>query len=132
MFKILIFFQIFAYSSNLELLVGFTGSYAGAGIQYITPAFLVICSRRHIMDNFGLNWQMRNQYRSPFHKPIYIWLTLFWCLVCIIFVTIDKSNIDLLTNKLYESYTMRSDVTIEENVQIINPQVVVSEFSDNV
>lgn len=124
--------MIASYSSNLELLVGFTGSYAGAGIQYITPAFLVICSRRHIMDNFGLNWQMRNQYRSPFHKPVYIWLTLCWCVICIVFVTLDKTKLgESLTNG-YESYTTKSGLTAIDNLQINNPQqVVVSEFSDN-
>ncbi|RVE69960.1 hypothetical protein OJAV_G00083470 [Oryzias javanicus] len=32
---------------NLESLVGITGSYAGTGIQYVVPAFLVLHARRH-------------------------------------------------------------------------------------
>ena len=36
-----------AFATNsLELLVGITGSYAGAGIQYIVPAFLVFFARK--------------------------------------------------------------------------------------
>jgi len=77
------------FVSDLEFLVGITGSYAGAGIQYITPCMLVICARRHLRDTLGVNYPARNKHRSPFHKKIYIWLTLIWCFVCMIFVTVN-------------------------------------------
>jgi len=79
-------------SSNLEKLVALTGSYAGAGIQYLIPAFLVIASRRYVADKFGVNWSLRNRHKSPFYRFSYICLTLVWCLICIVFVTLDQKD----------------------------------------
>jgi hypothetical protein len=41
-------------TNSLEFLVGITGSYAGAGIQYIVPAFLVHLSRRTTRPAVGV------------------------------------------------------------------------------
>ena len=35
---------------SLELLVGITGSYAGAGIQYVVPAALVFQARKQVIS----------------------------------------------------------------------------------
>merc|ERR1712235_142412 len=42
-----------AFTDDLETLVGITGSYAGAFIQYVIPVALVYCSRRVIKTVFG-------------------------------------------------------------------------------
>jgi len=82
---------IVAFSfTDLEKLVAITGSYAGAGIQYVTPACLVIASRKFVADKYGVNWSMRNHHKSPFYKMAWICFALLWCLLCIVFVTIDK------------------------------------------
>jgi len=107
------------FSSNLEKLVGFTGSYAGAGIQYIIPAFLALSSRRVITDQFGVNWPMRNPHRSPFYKNIYIWLTLAWTVLCISFVTVDKAGINNLINRPETVVT-----------QVVEAQIISAQFSD--
>ena len=82
---------IVAFSfTDLEKLVAITGSYAGAGIQYVTPACLVVASRKYVADKYGVNWSMRNHHKSPFYKMAWICFALLWCLMCIVFVTIDK------------------------------------------
>ncbi|XP_059413513.1 transmembrane protein 104-like [Carassius carassius] len=70
---------------DLESLVGITGAYAGTGIQYIIPAFLVYFSRRHLEPVLGRD--AVNKHRSPFHHQFWIWFVILWATFCLMFVT---------------------------------------------
>uniref|UniRef100_A0AAY4AS39 Amino acid transporter transmembrane domain-containing protein n=1 Tax=Denticeps clupeoides TaxID=299321 RepID=A0AAY4AS39_9TELE len=70
---------------NLEALVGITGAYAGTGIQYIIPAFLVFLSRRHLEPVFGRD--VVNKHKSPFHHTGWVVFVVLWAAFCLMFVT---------------------------------------------
>ncbi|GLD48880.1 transmembrane protein 104 [Lates japonicus] len=70
---------------NLESLVGITGSYAGTGIQYIIPAFLVYYARRHLEPVMGRD--AINKHQSPFRHAFWVWFVLLWAAFCLMFVT---------------------------------------------
>lgn len=70
---------------DLESLVGITGAYAGTGIQYIIPAFLVYLSRRHLEPVFGRD--VINKHRSPFRHSFWVWFVVVWATFCLMFVT---------------------------------------------
>lgn len=73
-------------TSSLGYLVGITGSYAGAGIQYVIPAFLVYCSRRSTRDMLD---GVKNTHISPFRHTVWVWICLIWASACIILVTVN-------------------------------------------
>lgn len=79
---------------NLESLVGITGAYAGTGIQYIVPAFLVYYGRRHLEPVVGRD--AINKHRSPFRHAFWVWFVLLWAASCLMFVT---ANIILTDTK---------------------------------
>uniref|UniRef100_A0A3Q2FL01 Transmembrane protein 104 n=1 Tax=Cyprinodon variegatus TaxID=28743 RepID=A0A3Q2FL01_CYPVA len=79
---------------NLESLVGITGSYAGTGIQYIIPAFLVFYARRHLEPVMGRD--AVNKHRSPFRHAFWVWFVVAWAASCLMFVT---ANIILTDTK---------------------------------
>ncbi|KAG7459584.1 hypothetical protein MATL_G00212100 [Megalops atlanticus] len=79
---------------DLESLVGITGAYAGTGIQYIIPAFLVFLSRRHLEPVFGRD--VVNKHRSPFRHTFWVAFVLLWAISCLMFVT---ANIILTETK---------------------------------
>jgi len=68
---------------DVQFLVGVTGSYAGAGIQYILPVFLVFHARRMVSSEL-------NPYASPFRHVGWLWFVLIWAVVSISFVTIHR------------------------------------------
>lgn len=70
---------------NLESLVGITGAYAGTGIQYIVPACLVYCGRRHLEPVLGRG--AVNKHQSPFRHSAWVWFVLVWAASCLVFVT---------------------------------------------
>ena len=70
---------------DLEILVGITGSYAGAGIQYIVPAALVYYSRQNMKMTLGSG--IENTHKSPFHHTAWVVIVLVWAVACIAFVT---------------------------------------------
>ncbi|KAM9295985.1 transmembrane protein 104 [Gastrophryne carolinensis] len=77
---------IVAFCTNhLELLVSITGAYAGNGIQYVIPAFLVFCSRKDSALVYGP--ELRNKHKSPFKQVCWVWFVLLWALTCFIYVT---------------------------------------------
>ncbi|KAJ9589497.1 hypothetical protein L9F63_017314, partial [Diploptera punctata] len=51
-------------TKDLEILVGITGSYAGTGIQYLIPAFLVFNARKRTSQVIGMG--IKNDFESPF------------------------------------------------------------------
>lgn len=79
---------IIAFSTyNVGMLVGYTGAYAGAIIQYVVPALLVHFARKKAMNVFG---SYNNKYQSPFRHTFWIIVVLIWYVVCFIFVTYYK------------------------------------------
>ncbi|XP_693756.3 transmembrane protein 104 isoform X1 [Danio rerio] len=70
---------------DLESLVGITGAYAGTGIQYIIPAFLVYFSRRHLEPVLGRD--AVNKHRSPFRHTFWVCFVVLWATFCLMFVT---------------------------------------------
>jgi len=70
---------------SLEFLVGITGSYAGAGIQYIVPAALVYQARIQAGSSLGVG--VTNHYKSPFRHTMWVRFVQAWAATCIIFVT---------------------------------------------
>ncbi|KAJ7369344.1 hypothetical protein OS493_039702 [Desmophyllum pertusum] len=71
-------------TQNLEILVGVNGSYAGTGVQYIIPACLAYCGKKHVMELTGC---YDNKHRSPFGRRLWIMFVIGWAFVCIAFVT---------------------------------------------
>ncbi|CAJ0939958.1 unnamed protein product [Ranitomeya imitator] len=77
---------IVAFCTNhLEILVSVTGAYAGNGIQYVIPAFLVFCSRNDSALVYGPD--SSNKHRSPFKQIGWVWFVLLWAFSCFIYVT---------------------------------------------
>lgn len=74
-------------TESVEFLVGFTGSYAGAVIQYIIPAALVYRARRLVLDALGLG--VKNQHASPFRHTAWLVFVLVWAVACVLFVTVN-------------------------------------------
>ncbi|RWS08962.1 transmembrane protein 104-like protein [Dinothrombium tinctorium] len=83
-------------TENLEILVGFVGSYAGAAVQYIIPALLMYHSRKTLSNLytnddyfFGAEAEYRLRYQSPFRHRYWLYFVLIWSFICILFVTIN-------------------------------------------
>lgn len=74
-------------TTNVTTLVGITGSYAGAVIQYIIPASMVYYGRRETKKLFGERWG--NKHRSPFHHQAWTLFVMGWAVICVGFVTAD-------------------------------------------
>lgn len=74
-------------TESLEILVGITGSYAGAVIQYVVPALLVYYARKDSLTSIGLG--VKKQHSSPFLHIGWIVFVCAWALACVIFVTVD-------------------------------------------
>ncbi|XP_050670792.1 transmembrane protein 104 homolog [Leptidea sinapis] len=75
------------FLEDISILIKFTGSYAGTGIQYFIPTFLVISARRHCKNLLGLG--VVNKYKSPFSNIAWAIFVLLWSLMCIILVTVN-------------------------------------------
>ncbi|XP_068387041.1 transmembrane protein 104 isoform X1 [Eschrichtius robustus] len=80
---------------DLESLVGITGAYAGTGIQYVIPAFLVYLCRKDTQLAFG--YGTVNKHGSPFRHTFWVGFVLLWAFSCFFFVT---ANIVLSETKL--------------------------------
>ena len=74
-------------TNKLDLLVGITGSYAGAGIQYFVPAALVYCSRKTVSE--VLDFDAVNKHSSPFHHTAWVIFIVLWALVAILLVSVN-------------------------------------------
>jgi len=72
---------------DVGLLVGYTGAYAGAIIQYVIPVFLVYSARRKAQEVFG---EYENKYASPLRDKFWLVLVLVWYVVSLGFVTYSK------------------------------------------
>lgn len=74
-------------TTKIELLVEFTGAYAGAMIQYVIPACLVWAARRSCLRDFGGG--AKNRYSSPFRSKLWVYFLLLWAVTSTIIVTIN-------------------------------------------
>jgi len=72
-------------TNSLEFLVGITGSYAGAGIQYVVPALLVYFGRSASVNAIGVG--VTNRHRSVFQSVIWVIFVNLWAVTCIVLVT---------------------------------------------
>lgn len=81
-------------TDEVEFLVGITGSYAGAGIQYVIPAALVLVSRRSVKADPSIS-SLNNRFTSPFKHTFWVILVFVWSFLAISFVTVNH----ILTNK---------------------------------
>ncbi|XP_059613457.1 transmembrane protein 104 homolog [Phlebotomus argentipes] len=79
-------FAVTLLTDSLSSLVGFTGTYAGAGVQYITPVALVYCARRQIS---ALMPSSPNPHRSPFQGNKWLLLVVIWCALGVVLVTVN-------------------------------------------
>lgn len=74
-------------TESVEFLVGFTGSYAGAVIQYIIPVALVHRARKQVLEALGLG--VKNQHASPFRHGAWLVFVLVWAVACVTLVTVN-------------------------------------------
>ncbi|OQR77342.1 transmembrane protein-like [Tropilaelaps mercedesae] len=75
---------------DVEFLVNFTGSYAGAMIQYVIPTTLVCIARRKVDAQFGPG--VINKFASPFRWKYWVHFVMVWTAFCIICVTAHITN----------------------------------------
>lgn len=75
------------FLEDIGVLIEFTGSFAGTGIQYLIPTFLVISARRHCVGLLGLG--VVNRYRSPFSHIAWGIFVVLWSFLCIILVAVN-------------------------------------------
>ncbi|EDO27621.1 predicted protein, partial [Nematostella vectensis] len=61
---------------DVSKLVVLTGSFAGLAIMLLTPAFLVLYSRRKLKRLVGPNWHEMHPHLSPFQHNAWIYLVL--------------------------------------------------------
>ena len=74
-------------TSDVGMLVSYTGTYAGAIIQYVVPTMLVYCGRRKMKKIYGV---YKNKHQSPSGHQFWIYFVMAWYFVCLIFVTYNK------------------------------------------
>ena len=79
-------------TSQVELLVSITGSYAGAGVQYLIPACLVLLARRRApeLERRGGGGTLA-RHRSPFRHNGWVYAVVVWAAVCVALVTVNHA-----------------------------------------
>ncbi|KAL4709958.1 hypothetical protein ACJJTC_003921 [Scirpophaga incertulas] len=75
------------YLEDIGVLIEFTGSFAGTGIQYLIPTFLVMSARRHCNNLLGLG--VVNKYKSLFSHTAWAIFVLLWAFVCTTLVIVN-------------------------------------------
>ncbi|EZA56474.1 hypothetical protein DMN91_010240 [Ooceraea biroi] len=80
-------------TKDLSILVGITGSYAGAGIQYLIPTFLVYYARQKTNKVIGLG--VVNKFASPFSGRCWLIFVVVWAIACMILVSVNFVQIHL-------------------------------------
>ena len=73
-------------TSDISFLVGITGSYAGAAVQYVVPALLAFYARKELSNEFAGD-QVCNAFASPFKHASFVIFVLIWAAASIGFVT---------------------------------------------
>ncbi|XP_033333594.1 transmembrane protein 104 homolog [Megalopta genalis] len=74
-------------TKDLSILVGITGSYAGAVIQYLIPTFLVYYARQKTSKVIGLG--VVNKFASPFSSNFWLIFVIIWAIACMILVSVN-------------------------------------------
>lgn len=77
-------------TNEVGVLVGITGSYAGAAIQYFVPISLVFFARRTISKTFGAT--LHHNAMSPFKHVAWLIVITVWALACVAFVTVKYAS----------------------------------------
>lgn len=72
---------------SLSGLVGFTGSYAGTGVQYLVPIGLVYSARKQCGSIPALRHE--NQFQSPFKSNLWLIFILLWSIACVVLVSVN-------------------------------------------
>jgi len=80
-------FCITYFTESLSSLVAFTGTYAGTGIQYIIPVFLVYFARRTCSELLGSG--VVNRFKSPFKSSAWLVFVFIWSILCVCLVSIN-------------------------------------------
>ncbi|XP_012137799.1 transmembrane protein 104 homolog isoform X4 [Megachile rotundata] len=80
-------------TKDLSILVGITGSYAGAGIQYLIPTILVYYARQKTNKIIGLG--VVNKFASPFSSNCWLIFVILWAITCMILVSVNFMQIHL-------------------------------------
>lgn len=75
------------FTKDLSILVGITGSYAGAGIQYLIPTFLVYYARKKTNKIIGLG--VTNKFASPFSSRYWLIFVVVWAIASMILVSVN-------------------------------------------
>ncbi|KAF4139947.1 Transmembrane amino acid transporter protein [Phytophthora infestans] len=91
------------FTEDVSMLVGFTGAYAGLGIQWIVPTFLVFCLRRRLATEWKQMHPMevavtrpgppaargnKNRFASPFAHQSWLYMVLAFSVVSVVLITI--------------------------------------------
>lgn len=91
------------FTEDVSMLVGFTGAYAGLGIQWVVPTFLVFCLRRRLSAEWKQMHPMevavtrpgspaargnKNHFASPFAHQAWLYLVMAFSLVSVVVITI--------------------------------------------
>ncbi|MPC76903.1 Transmembrane protein 104 [Portunus trituberculatus] len=67
-------------TSDVEILVGITGAYAGSFIQYIVPATLVYYARKMTLQHIGMG--VKNPFSAPLQHSAWIVVICLWAALC--------------------------------------------------
>jgi hypothetical protein len=86
-------------TKNLTVLVSITGSYAGAGIQYLIPTFLVYYARKQTAQIFG--HEVTNKFASPFASRHWLLFIFLWSIVCISLVSVNLIDKYILSSTFH-------------------------------
>lgn len=86
-------YMIAMSTKDLSILVGITGSYAGAGIQYLIPTFLVYYARQKTNKVIGLG--VVNKFASPFSSNCWLVFVTVWAIACMVLVSVNFMQIHL-------------------------------------
>lgn len=89
-------------TKNLSVLVGITGSYAGAGIQYLIPIFLVYNARLQSTQIFGN--RSSNKFASPFAGTSWLIFIFLWAVICMFLVSLNLIEKHLGVNTIEAYY----------------------------
>ncbi|XP_034174436.2 transmembrane protein 104 homolog isoform X3 [Osmia lignaria lignaria] len=91
-------YMIAMSTKDLSILVGITGSYAGAGIQYLIPTVLVYYARQKTNKVIGLG--VVNKFASPFFNNCWLVFVIAWAITCMVLVSVNFIQIHLQSTGL--------------------------------
>lgn len=92
------------FTQQVEVLISFTGSYAGVGIQYVIPALACHLGRQVARREFGEKRVQENVHRSVF-GTVSVYAILVWSVICIGLVTYNHVEGALSKNATHNNDT---------------------------